>query len=92
MKLTKEQLRKIIKEELSSINENNPFDEPEDDYSREMRMRDTHGRRDPPTTMSGAPSANDFRTAIAEFVKENPQLACPRSTIMSIVEEETEEC
>ena len=102
MKLTKEQLRKIIAEEIGQMTEAGLYglgpqrsdssfselpDEPEDDYSREMRHRAAHGMGDPPTTLEASESANDLRTAIAQFVAENPQLADPKVTIIAIVSE-----
>ena len=38
-------------------------------------------------TMSGSESANTLRTAIANFVAGNPQLADPKTTVMAIVNE-----
>jgi len=82
MKLTKEQLAKIIKEEIGQMAEAGR-------YGLGSQRPDSSFNElpDEPTTMSGAESANDLRTAIAQFVADNPQLSDPKATIMAIIDE-----
>ena len=76
MKLTKEQLKQIIKEELS------------ESYGDMFDPYNPDGHPEPETlTMAGSQSANALRTAIRMFIKNNPQLANPQATVAAIANE-----
>ena len=76
MKITKERLKEIIKEELSES-----YGDMFDPYNPE-------GHPEPEIpTMSGSESANILRKAVVKFVTDNPQLDNPKATVMAIVNE-----
>tara|TARA_B100000287_G_C19985007_1_gene524063 strand:- start:81 stop:320 length:240 start_codon:yes stop_codon:yes gene_type:complete len=76
MKLTKEQLRQIIKQEI-----NESYGDMFDPYNPEGHAEPTA------LTLSGSESANNLRMAIKKFVADNPQLANPKMVIAAIVNE-----
>ena len=76
MKLTKEQLKQIIKEEISES-----YGDMFDPYNPEGDPEPTS------LTMAGSESANALRKQIKLFIVNNPQLANPKATIMAIINE-----
>ena len=76
MKLTKEQLKQIIKEEISES-----YGDMFDPYNPEGHPEPTS------LTMAGSESANALRKQIKLFIVNNPQLANPKATIMAIINE-----
>ena len=76
MKITKERLKKIIKEEISES-----YGDMFDPYNPEGHPEPTA------LTMAGSESANILRTAIRKFVEDNPQLANPKAVVAAIASE-----
>ena len=76
MKITKERLKQIIKEEISES-----YGDMFDPYNSEGHPEPTN------LTMAGSESANALRKQIRAFMKDNPQLANPKATIMAIINE-----